>query len=150
MIYVFVRLVHRGFAYQTSGFHNAINTMDIRFRQLPTVRVSGQPPAGGSACGHRMDAFPGEPPGCSPLQLVGKPGCTEAVPPDNQVCVLRKDRTGPDRGSRFGHVGCKSATDGAGLAAGETVAPTFRDALETQKVCDAVLASAKNRQWQDV
>ena len=25
--------------------------------------------------------------------------------------------------------------------------PTFRDALETQKVCDAVLASAASRQW---
>lgn len=25
--------------------------------------------------------------------------------------------------------------------------PTFRDALETQKVCDAVLSSAKSRQW---
>ncbi len=25
--------------------------------------------------------------------------------------------------------------------------PTFRDALETQKICDAVLASAKSRQW---
>lgn len=28
--------------------------------------------------------------------------------------------------------------------------PTFRDALETQRVCDAVLASAKNHQWVDV
>jgi len=25
--------------------------------------------------------------------------------------------------------------------------PTFRDALETQKVCDAVLQSAKSHQW---
>jgi predicted dehydrogenase len=25
--------------------------------------------------------------------------------------------------------------------------PTFRDALETQKVCDAVLSSAKSHQW---
>jgi len=38
----------------------------------------------------------------------------------------------------------------AGLASGEPVAPTFRDALETQKVCDAVLASAKNRSWREV
>ena len=29
-------------------------------------------------------------------------------------------------------------------------APTFRDALETQKVCDAVLASAKSHQWATV
>jgi len=29
-------------------------------------------------------------------------------------------------------------------------APTFRDALETQKVCDAVLASAQNHQWAKV
>jgi predicted dehydrogenase len=29
-------------------------------------------------------------------------------------------------------------------------APTFRDALETQKVCDAVLASAQSRQWAKV
>jgi len=34
-------------------------------------------------------------------------------------------------------------------AQGEPCAPTFRDALETQKVCDAVLTSAKERAWQD-
>ena len=28
--------------------------------------------------------------------------------------------------------------------------PTFRDALETAKVCDAVLASAKERAWKSV
>jgi Predicted dehydrogenases and related proteins len=28
--------------------------------------------------------------------------------------------------------------------------PTFRDALETQKVCDAVLASAKSHAWVNV
>ncbi|MBA3314517.1 MAG: Gfo/Idh/MocA family oxidoreductase [Planctomycetota bacterium] len=38
----------------------------------------------------------------------------------------------------------------AGLAAGKPVSPTFRDALETQKVCDAVLDSAKGRNWQKV
>ena len=37
-----------------------------------------------------------------------------------------------------------------GYAKGEAVGPTFRDALETQKVCDAVLASAKNRSWETV
>ena len=37
-----------------------------------------------------------------------------------------------------------------GIAKGEPVGPTFRDALETQKVCDAVLASAKERTWQTV
>lgn len=37
-----------------------------------------------------------------------------------------------------------------GLAKGQPVAPTFRDALETQKVCDAVLASAKNGSWVEV
>ena len=36
------------------------------------------------------------------------------------------------------------------LETGEQAHPSFRDALETQKVCDAVLASAKNRQWADV
>ena len=30
---------------------------------------------------------------------------------------------------------------------GKPAGPTFRDALETQKVCDAVLASAKKKQW---
>ncbi len=35
----------------------------------------------------------------------------------------------------------------ADLAKGKSAAPTFRDALETQKVCEAVLASAKNGQW---
>ena len=28
--------------------------------------------------------------------------------------------------------------------------PTFRDALETQKVCDAVLDSAKSGQWVEI
>jgi predicted dehydrogenase len=37
-----------------------------------------------------------------------------------------------------------------GLAAGKPVGPTFRDALETQRVCDAVLASAKTGQWETV
>jgi predicted dehydrogenase len=37
-----------------------------------------------------------------------------------------------------------------GLAKGQPVSPTFRDALETQKVCDAVLASAKSGAWADV
>ena len=34
-----------------------------------------------------------------------------------------------------------------GLESGKPAAPTFRDALETQKVCDAVLESAKKKQW---
>ncbi|MBX3419596.1 MAG: Gfo/Idh/MocA family oxidoreductase [Pirellulaceae bacterium] len=38
----------------------------------------------------------------------------------------------------------------AGYAEGKAVGPTFRDALETQKVCDAVLASAAGRNWQAV
>ncbi len=38
----------------------------------------------------------------------------------------------------------------AGVAKGESIGPTFRDALETQKVCDAVLTSAKELQWSDV
>lgn len=37
-----------------------------------------------------------------------------------------------------------------GLASGKPISPTFRDALETQKVCDAVLSSAKSGQWADV
>ena len=37
-----------------------------------------------------------------------------------------------------------------GLETGEPAGPTFRDALETQKVCDAVLASAKDGSWQNV
>jgi len=36
------------------------------------------------------------------------------------------------------------------LETGEQAHPSFRDALETQKVCDAVLSSAKNRQWANV
>jgi predicted dehydrogenase len=31
--------------------------------------------------------------------------------------------------------------------AGKPCAPTFRDALETQYVCDAILASAKSGAW---
>src|SRR5690606_17893518 len=37
-----------------------------------------------------------------------------------------------------------------GLETGEPRGPTSRDALETQKVCDAVLASARDRSWHQV
>jgi predicted dehydrogenase len=37
-----------------------------------------------------------------------------------------------------------------GIAKGKPAGPTFRDALETQKVCDAVLASAKSGAWTNV
>ncbi len=37
-----------------------------------------------------------------------------------------------------------------GIESGQPAAPTFRDALETQKVCDAVLESGKSRCWVDV
>lgn len=36
------------------------------------------------------------------------------------------------------------------LADGKSTSPTFREALETQAVCDAVLASAKARSWEQV
>jgi predicted dehydrogenase len=35
-----------------------------------------------------------------------------------------------------------------GVATGKPASPTFRDALETQYVCDAVLKSAKTQKWQ--
>ncbi|MGI9496288.1 MAG: Gfo/Idh/MocA family protein [Mariniblastus sp.] len=37
-----------------------------------------------------------------------------------------------------------------GLETGTPAGPTFRDALETQKICDAVLKSGASRSWQDV
>lgn len=37
-----------------------------------------------------------------------------------------------------------------GVADGKPASPTFRDALETQYVCDAVLKSAKSGQWEKV
>ncbi len=37
-----------------------------------------------------------------------------------------------------------------GITKGEPAGPTFRDALETQKVCDAVLKSATNGQWEEI
>jgi predicted dehydrogenase len=37
-----------------------------------------------------------------------------------------------------------------GLAKKQPAGPTFRDALETQKVCDAVLSSAKSGSWTEV
>jgi predicted dehydrogenase len=37
-----------------------------------------------------------------------------------------------------------------GVAKGKPASPTFRDALETQYVCDAVLKSAKTGRWQKV
>ncbi|MFG0261167.1 MAG: gfo/Idh/MocA family oxidoreductase, partial [Novipirellula sp. JB048] len=36
------------------------------------------------------------------------------------------------------------------LETGEPMHPSFRDALETQKVCDAVLDSAAQRVWKEV
>ncbi len=38
----------------------------------------------------------------------------------------------------------------ANVAENKPTSPTFREALETQKVCDAVLASAKSGQWVNV
>jgi predicted dehydrogenase len=38
----------------------------------------------------------------------------------------------------------------AGVASGKPAGPTFRDALETQYVCDAVLNSAKSQKWEKV
>jgi predicted dehydrogenase len=38
----------------------------------------------------------------------------------------------------------------AALERGEACAPTFRDALQTQRVCDAVLRSAQDRHWVEV
>jgi predicted dehydrogenase len=38
----------------------------------------------------------------------------------------------------------------SGLESGSPAAPTFRDALETQRVCDAVLRSARDRDWQHI
>ena len=35
------------------------------------------------------------------------------------------------------------------LETGEPCAPTFHDALQTQRVCEAVIASANSRSWQD-
>lgn len=37
-----------------------------------------------------------------------------------------------------------------GLADGKPAGPTFRDALETQRVCDAVLSSAKSGAWENI
>ena len=36
------------------------------------------------------------------------------------------------------------------LETGEPASPTFRDALETQKICDAVLDSAQSGQWTEI
>jgi predicted dehydrogenase len=38
----------------------------------------------------------------------------------------------------------------ANVAGNKSTSPTFREALETTRVCDAVLASAKSLQWRDV
>ncbi len=37
-----------------------------------------------------------------------------------------------------------------GIESGAPAAPTFRDALETQRICDAVLASAEKKTWLNV
>jgi len=36
------------------------------------------------------------------------------------------------------------------VAKGKPASPTFREALATQYVCDAVLSSAKNGKWENV
>ncbi len=36
------------------------------------------------------------------------------------------------------------------LETGEPCAPTFKDALETQKVCEAVIESGASRSWKEV
>ena len=38
----------------------------------------------------------------------------------------------------------------AGLSSGKAAAPTFRDALATEYVTDAVLKSAASKQWETV
>ncbi len=38
----------------------------------------------------------------------------------------------------------------ANVAGNKSTSPTFREALETTRVCDAVLASAKSQQWKNV
>ena len=43
-----------------------------------------------------------------------------------------------------------SPTSSRSLADGTPCPPTFRDALATQAVCDAVLDSAEQRKWEDV
>jgi predicted dehydrogenase len=35
------------------------------------------------------------------------------------------------------------------IETGESCSPTFKEALDTQKVCDAVSASAASRSWKD-
>ncbi|MBL8818037.1 MAG: Gfo/Idh/MocA family oxidoreductase [Planctomyces sp.] len=37
-----------------------------------------------------------------------------------------------------------------GIESGTPCGPTFRDALETQKICEAVLESAKSKQWKEI
>ena len=37
-----------------------------------------------------------------------------------------------------------------GLETGKPASPTFRDALETQKICDAVLKSGMSHHWEKV
>ena len=34
-----------------------------------------------------------------------------------------------------------------GLRTGKPAAPTFRDALETNRICDAIIASGKSGNW---
>ena len=37
-----------------------------------------------------------------------------------------------------------------GIETGKPASPTFRDALETQQILDAILESAKSKKWVDV
>lgn len=51
----------------------------------------------------------------------------------------------------YEHSFVHQAADGlAAIAKGENPTPSFRDALETAKVCDAVLASAKSGAWVNI
>ena len=55
---------------------------------------------------------------------------------------LREERKGKEQGERLDFL--------TAMASGEPCGPNFAEALETQKVCDAVLKSAAEKRWVDI
>ncbi len=69
------------------------------------------------------------------------------------TAITRTWATGGCRGLQIGyeHTFVHQVADFLkSLETGEPCAPTFRDALETQRVCDAVLKSATSKSWEKV
>jgi predicted dehydrogenase len=79
----------------------------------------------------------------------GMAGTPRATPPAGARSTTRTWTAGGSRVTiGYEHTFVHAATDFLkGVEAGTPAEPTFRTALSTQRVCDAILQSAKSGQW---